>query len=740
MVQITNLKPPESFFEESCIVWCLQSFSQSENFDPVQFEALISLLKNNIDPKDKHLVKLSNIAFEQAIILVELNVDAETLIAAMLYPFVNSMNVDLKDVGEHLSVVVEERVKGVILLDGMRGLQSERAKNSDGLQVENLRKMLLVMVDDVMVVLIKLAERLVNLRMVKNDQAVRQFCAKEINDVYAPLANRLGVGQLKWEMEDLSFRYLHPKEYKNIAKYLSEKRLAREVYVNEVLATIDRKLTAIGVASDLMGRAKHIYSIWKKMQRKKVGFEEIYDVRAVRVLVDKVQDCYSVLGVVHGEWKHIPKEFDDYVATPKENGYRSLHTAVIGPEGKTLEIQIRTHEMHQESELGVAAHWQYKEADSGKAGGYDAKIAWLRQILEWQDEVTDSAQLAADFKNQIFEERIYVFTPLGKLIDLPQGSTPVDFAYRVHTDVGHRCRGAKANGRIIPLTEALETGQRIEILTSKSGEPSRDWLSEHSGYIKSQQAKSKVHQWFKRQDKEKNINAGRVQLESELKKNGLEKVLSKTEFLLVIKQFNFSSKDELYAAIGSGDKGIHQVINSIRNNFAENIVIDRNTVLNRKPKLVKRSASSDILVEGVGNLLTRMASCCKPVPGDEICGYITLGRGIMIHRCDCRYLLASKSRSPEKILQVSWTNQVNKSYLIDLIIMAYDRKGLLSDVTALLSHEKISVTSLNTKVSQKKLEVKIDIQVQVNNLEVVSRLITLLEQLNNIIEVKRSRV
>lgn len=740
MVQITNLKPPQSFFESDCIDWCVQSFSQTENFQREQFEKLILLLKKNVDPNDLEFKVLSNTAFEHAIILVHLNVDAETLIASMVYPFVNAMNINLNDIGEHLSLAIEQRVKGVILLDGMRGLQSKRAKNSDGLQVENLRKMLLVMVDDVMVVLIKLAERLVNLRNVKGDYSNRKSFAREINEVYAPLANRLGVGQLKWEMEDLSFRYLHSQEYKDIAKHLSEKRLDRESYVDEVLSTIDNKLQQIGIKSELTGRAKHIYSIWKKMQRKKVGFEEIYDVRAVRVLVPKVQDCYSVLGIVHGEWKHIPKEFDDYVATPKENGYRSLHTAVVGPKGKTLEIQIRTHEMHQESELGVAAHWQYKEGDSSKAGGYDAKIAWLRQILEWQDEMTDVAQLAADFKNQIFEERIYVFTPLGRLIDLPQGSTAVDFAYRVHTDVGHRCRGAKANGRIIPLTQALETGQRIEILTSKAGEPSRDWLSEHRGYIRSQQAKSKVHQWFKRQDKEKNIIAGKLQLEDEIKKNGLDKYFSKDILLTIIEHFNFNEKSELYAAIGSGDKGIHQIINAVRSSLSENSIIDRNTVLNRKPKLVKRTESSDILVEGVGNLLTRMAACCKPVPGDEICGYVTQGRGIIIHRCDCRYLLASKNRSPDKVLQVTWTNQVNKSYLIDLVIMAYDRKGLLSDVTALLSHEKISVTSLNTKVNQKKLEVKIDIQVEVNNLEVVSRLITLLEQLNNIVDVKRSRL
>ena len=739
MVQITKITPPKNLFDEQCIDWCELSFSKCYKFDRTQFERLLKLVSDAIKVDDASYKELSQSAFEQAIILQELSVDAETIIASMLYPFVNSMHIDLKLVSESFSPIVEQRIKGVILLDGMRGLQSDRSKNNDGLQIENLRKMLLVMVDDVMVVLIKLAERLVNLRNCKNDNDKREIFAREISEVYAPLANRLGVGQLKWEMEDLAFRYLHPIQYKQIAKYLSEKRLARESYVKQVLATINEKLHDIGVHANLMGRAKHIYSIWKKMQRKKVGFEEIYDVRAVRVLVPEVQDCYSVLGVVHGEWKHIPKEFDDYVATPKENGYRSLHTAVIGPEGKTLEIQIRTQEMHEESELGVAAHWQYKEGASVKAGGYDAKIAWLRQILEWQDEVSDSAELAADFKNQIFEERIYVFTPLGKLIDLPQGSTAVDFAYRVHTDVGHRCRGAKANGKIIPLTQSLETGQRIEVLTSKVGEPSRDWLSEHSGYIRSQQAKSKVHQWFKRQDKEKNISAGRALLEIELKKNSLDKELGKDGLVKIVKFFNFNHKDELYASIGAGDKGIHHVVNAIRNNLSVKEVVDRNTVVNRKPKLVKRSQSSDILVEGVGNLLTRMASCCKPVPGDEISGYVTLGRGIMIHRNDCRYLLTSKKRSPEKVLQVSWTNQVNKNYLIDLVIMAYDRKGLLSDVTALLANEKVSVTSLNTKVSQKKLEFKIDIQVQVNNLEVISRLITQIEQLNNVIEAKRSR-
>ncbi len=735
MVKVTNILPPDNAQDDSFILWCEQLIYDTRQFDRELFTSARKLILDTAIIPLKSYRQLYTRSIETAIILSELRVDSSTLVAAMLYSFVDSKVISLDELNQNCSLSVMQKVKGVISMDGVRGLQTNRSVGNDNVQVENLRKMLLVMVDDVTVVLIKLAERLYSLRIAKESESIeRQRIAQEVKDVYAPLANRLGIGHIKWEMEDLAFRYLNRNAYINIAKHLSEKRTARETYVAAVLKTIDKKLGELNIDAELMGRAKHIFSIWKKMQRKQVGFEDIYDVRAVRVLVPKIQDCYSVLGVVHGLWKHIPKEFDDYVATPKENGYSSLHTAVIGPEGKTLEIQIRTHKMHQESELGVAAHWKYKEGPGSTGGGYEAKIAWLRQLLEWQDDVVDSRDLAEEFKSQVFEERVYVFTPQGKLIDLPSGSTALDFAYRVHTDIGHRCRGAKANGRIITLTQLLETGQRIEILTSKVGGPSRDWLSEQRGYLKSSRARHKVQQWFKHQDKGKNALAGKLLLEKELKKNAFE--LSGYEELA--NHFNYNSSEELYAGIGAGDKGIHQIMNTVRSLQPGAEPITRESVVKRKPKIEQRSKSSDVLVEGVGNLLTKIAGCCKPIPGDEISGYITQSRGIMIHRSDCRYLLASRKKSPEKILEVSWTHQVNKHYLIDLVIRAYDRKGLLSDITSLMVNEKVSVTSLNTRVNQKHLEVRIDVQVELANLSNVSRLINLIEQLSNIISVNRT--
>ncbi len=735
MVQITTIAPPIDMLDDSFIDWCEQLIFDSKQFDRELFIKARQLVLQQVTVNGAPLTELYNQSIEMAIILSELRVDSITLASAMLYPFIDSVELSLQELADFCSEEVRQKVKGVLAMDGVRGLQANQSVGNDESQIENLRKMLLVMVDDVTVVLIKLAERLFVLRHAKNKKPQERLTiAQEVKDVYAPLANRLGVGHIKWEMEDLSFRYLNREAYTQIAKHLAEKRIARETYVDGILTIINRALIDLNIHAELMGRAKHIYSIWKKMQRKQVGFEDIYDVRAVRVLVPKIQDCYSVLGVVHGQWKHIPKEFDDYIATPKENGYRSLHTAVIGPEGKTLEIQIRTHRMHQESELGGAAHWKYKEGAGSVGSGYDAKIAWLRQLLEWQDEVADSNKLAEEFKSQVFDERIYVFTPQGKLIDLPIGSTALDFAYRVHTDIGHRCRGAKSNGRIISLTQALETGQRIEILTTKNGGPSRDWLSEQRGYLISTRARHKVQQWFKLQDKGKNAQAGKSIFEKELKKNAVEF----SNIAELAKHFNYNNSDELFAGIGAGDKGIHQVMNAVNTLQKSDPSFTKDTEFNKKSEVKKRSASSDILVEGVGNLLTRMALCCKPIPGDEISGYVTQNRGIMIHRGDCRYLLGSQEKYPEKILQVSWTRHVNKYYLIDLVIKAYDRKRLLSDITLLMANEKVSVTSLNTNTDDKLLQVQINVQIEMANLSNVSKLITLIEQLPNIISVHRT--
>ncbi len=744
MVQVHNIKTPINIDDHHFAEWRESLLrenkpAKAETPDYIAareelWEKASELLKAITRKSESSLDPVFKQGFEMANILSSLQVNSNTLIAGILYPFVERDFIQVEQVSNKCSSRIANQLKGVVTMDAIRSLQSDYSNHSDAGHIDNLRKMLLVMVDDVRVVLIKLSERLFLLRdAAKTKPSNRYRIAQEVNDVYAPLANRLGVGQIKWEMEDLAFRILKNEDYIQIAKSLDEKRVAREIYVNQVLSTIENSLKPLHIEADLQGRAKHIYSIWKKMQRKRVGFEEIYDVRAVRVLVPKIQDCYSVLGIVHGLWKHIPKEFDDYIATPKENGYRSLHTAVIGTEGKTLEIQIRTFDMHQESELGVAAHWKYKEGKSAPSDGYEAKIAWLRQLLEWQDEVTESADIVEEFRNQVVEERIYVFTPQGKLIDLPQGSTALDFAYRVHTEVGHRCRGAKVNGRIIPLTQALETGQKIEILTSKTGGPSRDWLSDHHGYIKSSRARHKIHQWFRHQNKDKNAQAGRNLLEKEVQKNGLQVV----DFEKIARHFNYNKEEELFAGIGIGDKGIHQVINAIRSLQDAQKPINRHTVINKENKLTKRSASSDILVEGVGNLLTRMAGCCKPVPGDNIAGYVTQSRGIMIHRADCRYLLASQVASPEKVLTVEWTDSVNESYLIDLLIKAYDRKGLLGDVTTLMAEEKVSVTSLNTHVNKKRLMVNINIQIEVASLDAISRIITRIEQLSTIVSVQR---
>ncbi|MET1254170.1 GTP diphosphokinase [Aliikangiella maris] len=730
----TNHKPNSEKTEIGTTISIEKNASQGNvNTATELFEKVTHHLASVSFGKNHNKQQLFQQSFEQANILSSLGVNQKTLLAAMLYPFLENQLISLDLIKEQISPSIAALLKGVKSMDAIRSLQADYSAKNDASQIDNLRKMLLAMVDDVRVVLIKLAERLYLLRTVDQQAKEKQHqLAKEISDVYAPLANRLGIGQIKWEMEDLAFRVLHRTEYTSIAKHLDEKRVARETYVANVLQIIEDALTEIQVKAELQGRAKHIYSIWKKMQRKQVGFEEIYDVRAVRVLVPEIRDCYSVLGVVHGLWKHIPKEFDDYIATPKENGYRSLHTAVIGPEGKTLEIQIRTFAIHQESELGVAAHWKYKEG-KGASGGHEAKIAWLRQLLEWQDELTEGADLVEEFRNQVLEDRIYVFTPQGKLIDLPKGSTPLDFAYRVHTDVGHRCRGAKVNGRIIPLTQSLETGQRIEILTSKSGGPSRDWLSEHHGYVKSSRARNKIYQWFRHQDKDKNIAAGKALLDKEIHKHNLKNV----DMLKLAKHFNYNKEEELFAGIGVGDKGLQLVINAIRNIQKIPPPVDRDTVIKNPANVTKRSASSDILVEGVGNLLTRIAGCCKPVPGDDIAGYVTHSRGIMIHRADCHYLLASQNNSPEKILQVEWTNSLNKSYLIDLLIKAYDRKGLLSDITMLMADEKVSVTYLNTHVNKQRLMVVIKIQIEVPSLATVDRIMSRVEKLPTIVSVQR---
>ncbi|MCO7223890.1 GTP diphosphokinase [Pleionea sp. CnH1-48] len=670
-------------------------------------------------------------------ILVQLSVDADTLATAIIFPFYQEEYIDLDTLTSVLTKDIAHLCKGVSAMESIRAIQQKQqdAKPlNDSQHIDNLRRMLLAMVDDVRLVLIKLAERLSVLREVKNDsEAVRRLVATEVKDIYAPLANRLGVGQLKWEMEDLSFRYLQPANYKKIAKSLDERRVDRERFVARVLDKLTSELEKVHIKADVMGRAKHIFSIWKKMQRKGVGFEEIYDVRAVRILVEHEPQCYAALGIVHSLWKHIPKEFDDYIATPKENGYRSLHTAVVGPEGKTLEVQIRTQAMHQESELGVAAHWRYKEGRQAQQSGFEAKIAWLRQLIEWQEEVADANQFLEEFRSEVVEDRIYVFTPQGKVIDLPLGATPLDFAYHVHTDIGHRCRGAKVNGRIVPLTQALNTGEQIEVLTSKSGGPSRDWLSPHSGYIRSSRARSKIHQWFRHQDKDKNAAAGRTILEKDLQRYGFENV----DLDKLSKRFNYHAVDDLYAGIGAGDIGMTQVLNSIRSLL--DIPRTSQQKVAARPQTKKSTSSDDIHVQGVGNLLTKIAGCCKPVPGERIIGYITQGRGVVIHRQDCSYVLSVDNDKADRLIEVNWGEDTDDVYDVDIKIRAYDRKGLLRDITTVFANEKVSVESFNTNLNKKLQTTDITATVNIENTEKLYRVIAHLSQIQNVIEVQRKQ-
>jgi len=605
-------------------------------------------------------------------------------------------------------------------------------------QVENLRKMLVAMVDDVRVALIKLAERTCAIRAVKEaDEEKRQRVAREVFDIYAPLAHRLGIGHIKWELEDLSFRYLEPEQYKQIARLLHERRLDREQYINDAMAHLRQELESAGIKADISGRAKHIYSIWRKMQRKGLQFSQIYDVRAVRVLVPEVRDCYTTLGIVHTLWRHIPKEFDDYIANPKENGYRSLHTAVLGPEGKVLEVQIRTHAMHEEAELGVCAHWRYKGTDV-KSGSnhYEEKISWLRQVIEWHEELGDIGGLAEQLRVDIEPDRVYVFTPDGHAIDLPKGATPLDFAYRVHTEIGHNCRGAKINGRIVPLTYSLQTGEQVEIITGKQGSPSRDWLNPNLGYVTTSRARAKIVHWFKLQDRDQNVAAGKQLLERELARLALIGV----DFDKLAEKANLKTAEDLFAALGAGDVRLAHAVNLAQQLVEPERSSEQLELIPRKAQGFKPGKRGDIQIQGVGNLLTQMAGCCQPLPGDPIVGYITLGRGVTIHRQDCPTALQQSAREPERMIQVSWGPVPVQTYPVEIVIKAYDRSGLLRDVTQVLLNEKLNVLAVNTRSNKEDNTASMSITVEIPGLDALGRLLARIGQLPNIIEARRHRV
>lgn len=674
-------------------------------------------------------------------ILITLSMDRATLMAAQLFPLVTSGIYDRELLEERHSKEIIKLIDGVEEMAAIGQLNATLEGTAASGQVDNVRRMLLAMVDDFRCVVIKLAERICNLIEVKKEpDEVRRAAAKECANIYAPLANRLGIGQLKWEIEDYAFRYQQPETYKQIAKQLSERRIVREQYITDFVDDLTAEMQESSIQAEVSGRPKHIYSIWRKMQKKSLAFDELFDVRAVRIIAERLQDCYAALGIVHTKYKHLPDEFDDYVANPKPNGYQSIHTVVLGPEGKTIEIQIRTKQMHEESELGVAAHWKYKEGSSSRSG-YDEKITWLRKLIDWQEEMSDSGEMLDELRSQVFDDRVYAFTPKGDVVDLPMGATPLDFAYHIHSEVGHRCIGAKVAGRIVPFTHKLSMGDQVEIITSKEPNPSRDWLNPSMGFVHSGRARAKINAWFRKQSREKNIEAGKEILETELQKIGAT-IKDADEYAL--KRFNVNTPDELYAGIGSGDLRINQIVNHI------NALVNKPTAeeedqqaleklqeSEQKTSPVRRPKKDAVVVEGVDNLMTHLARCCQPIPGDEIKGYITQGRGISVHRSDCEQLEELSHHAPERIIDTVWGSGFVGSYILTIRVEAMERSGLLKDITTLLANEKMKVTSMRSRTDYKRQLSVMDFDLEVSNIEILSRVTKRVEQIKDVMTVKR---
>jgi GTP pyrophosphokinase len=599
-------------------------------------------------------------------------------------------------------------------------------------QADALRRMLLAVVTDPRLVLVRLAEQLQRMRRARElDEAARLQLAWETREIYAPLASRLGIWQLKWELEDLSFRWLEPADYRRIASWLNESRIDRERYIGAVIGEISAELGRAGIAAEVVGRPKHIYSIWRKMHRKGLAFEQVLDVRAVRIVTASVEDCYAALGIVHGRWHYIPGEFDDYIATPKDNLYRSLHTAVLGPEAVPVEIQIRTREMHEHAELGVAAHWRYKEG-AARDAAYDRKIEWLRELLAPASETESDSDFLGRVRADLFDDRVYVLTPRGEVVDLPTGATPLDFAYHVHTELGHRCRGARANGRIVPLNHRISSGEVVEIIGGKQARPSRDWLVEREGFLASPRSRAKVRAWFKRQDMGENRREGREMLERELTRLGAEHAVVSD----LIGEFGLTGADALHLAIGSGELGLAQVSGAIERRQRGRPPAHGGTDL---PPIgrVRRDPTAHVEVEGVGDLLSTHARCCNPVPPEPVTGYVTVGRGITLHRSGCRNLRRLAARAPERLLQVDWGKAAGRRYPVDIVVRAMDRRGLLRDITTVVAEERIDIERLDSQGDQAQGSADLSLRVAVGGIEDLTRLLARLAAMPGIISARR---
>jgi GTP pyrophosphokinase len=662
---------------------------------------------------------------EMAYILAQLHLDSEAIIAAILYRPVRESRLSLTTITQEFSKSISSLVEGVLRMAAINEINTSRTRvlGQNRAQLENVRKMLLAMVDDVRVALIKLAERTCAIRAAKQaTEEKRQRVAREVFDIYAPLAHRLGIGQIKWELEDLSFRYLQEESYKRIASLIDERRVDREQFIRQVSIELRKQLGSANIDAEVSGRAKSIYSIWRKMQNKKLDFSQIFDIRAVRILVPEIRDCYATLGIVHSLWPAIPNEFDDYIATPKENGYQSLHTAVIGPDKKVLEIQIRTFAMDEDAELGVCAHWRYKDdsSDPSQKDSYDEKIAWLRQVLAWHDEMGMAGGLAEQLRSDTaMHDRIYVFTPEGHVVDLMHGATPLDFAYYVHTEVGHSCVGAKVNGRDVPLYYQLQTGDRVEIFPRTGSSPKRIWLKHSQGYANTPRARAKLVQWFKDQSKDENINYGESLLRSELTALGINDI----NYRSLIRKLGCKNLKSLFASVGAGAIQLDEVIQAVQ----ELTGLKTTTV---------QALDNPPPVHGAGSLKIRMAECCTPLPGDLITGRVQEGE-VMIHQTACQQVLDTQRSAGINFIEVNWSQGVKITFPVELLVTAWDRPGLLRDITTVLANDQIQVIEVNAHSNRTAGTTYINLQIEIESFPLLFKVLEKINYLNNVIEAKR---
>ena len=666
-------------------------------------------------------------ALDAALRLVEFQVDRDTILATLLTDMGLQKSVDIDRIYAEYGPKVGPLAEGIIKLNSFNSC-NEKSFNTPE-QAEKLRRLLMAIVKDVRVIMVKLCYRVSRMQLLKHCSYEQRRCvARETLDIYAPLANRLGIGKLKWEMEDLAFRALDPLSFKRIAELLEERRADREKFIKDFTHDLKQQINEQHIEANVSGRVKHIVSIWRKMQRKHLEFHQLFDVRAVRVLVDSVADCYAVLGIVHTSWRSVPDEFDDYIANPKDNGYQSLHTAVIADNGKVVEVQIRTHEMHEKSEFGVASHWRYKE---GVALDHrmEKSLSVMRELLEGPDEA--ATDVLSGLSTELSTDRVYVFTPQGQVVDLPAGATPLDFAYSIHSSVGHRCRGAKVNGRIVNLTYELKTGEEVEAMTAKEESPSRDWMNKSLGYLKSASNRAKVRNWFNQLDYQQNLQDGNAIYERELTRHQLHGVDLKE----VMRHFKREEEDHFFADIGRGLITAAQIVGHVQGQRKA----QEDPFKKIKKAETKKHTKDDVVIEGVGNLLTHMAKCCKPLPGDPIIGFITRGAGITVHKQDCNNVLSLPEHERARLIDVEWGSADNSMFNAEIAISAYDRTGLLRDISSILANEKINLININSHTDKKEQTVFSKLEVEVGSVDQLVLIMDKLAQISNVQDVQRTR-